>query len=355
MNLLIKTSLAEGLDRMGLLAALRYLRSGQRGIVLTFHRVLPKGGEAGCYDPHMMMSEDIFEQLLVLLRNEFDVVGLEQLMEYPEAVEHRQRVAITFDDGWEDTYSVAFPLLQKYRMPATVFVCTELLDTAESGGMLPEERLARIWNFCAQRGNLQPLIEDLHKWGLAKPRRSTRVEYSQQLKKLPMQARLLLLVHLERVFELPPSGQRQMMTWEEAQIMARNNVTLGSHTVRHCTLTSEIEEVILEELTDSRAMIQDRTGTPANLLAYPNGAYSSRVAHLARSAGYSHAFTTEMGFVTRRTDPWTAPRLSMENLVVTGRSAKLSESRTRFYLQALTRRSIQWKAMKSSFNPSSQL
>ena len=122
MNLLIKTSLAEGLDRMGLLAALRYFRSGQRGIVLTFHRVLPKGGEAGCYDPHMMMSEDIFEQLLMLLRNEFDVVGLEQLMEYPEAVEHRQRVAITFDDGWEDTYSVAFPLLQKYRMPATVFV-----------------------------------------------------------------------------------------------------------------------------------------------------------------------------------------------------------------------------------------
>jgi peptidoglycan/xylan/chitin deacetylase (PgdA/CDA1 family) len=354
MNLLIKTSLAEGLDRMGLLAALRYFRS-QRGIVLTFHRVLDKAGEAGCYDPHMMMSADIFDQLLSLLRNEFDVVGLEQLMEYPEAVEHRQRVAITFDDGWEDTYSVAFPLLQKYRMPATVFVCTDLLDHAESSAMLPEERLARIWNFCAEQDSLPPLIEDLHKWGLARPKHSTRVEYSQQLKKLPMQARLLLLAHLERVFELPPSGRRQMMTWEEAQIMARNDITLGSHTVRHCTLTSEIEDVILEELTVSREVIRERTGVQANLLAYPNGAYSSRVAHLARGVGYTHAVTTEMGFISRRTDPWAAPRLSMENLAVTGRSAKLSESRTRLYLQALTRRSLSWKPIRTSLSPTSHL
>jgi peptidoglycan/xylan/chitin deacetylase (PgdA/CDA1 family) len=137
--------------------------------------------------------------------------------------------------------------------------------------------------------------------------------------------------------------------------MARNNITIGSHTVRHCTLTSEIEEVILEELIESRAVIRRRTGTESNLLAYPNGAYSNRVAHLAREAGYSHAFTTEMGFISRRTDPWAAPRLSMENLVVTGRSAKLSESRTRFYLQALTRRSIHWKPMRGSFSPTSHL
>ncbi len=333
MNLLVKTGLAAGLDKLGLLSVLRYVRSAKQGIVLTFHRVLRDTDKHFSYDPYLVMSESVFEQLLILLRREFQVVSLEQILEHPERTEQRQRVALTFDDGWEDTYSVVYPHLLRYQMPATVFLCTGLMEPQQ---MIPEERFGRIWHHCVQTGRLPLLLEDLRKWGAPPSTSKERRSWSQYLKKLTLKTKLVLLSHLEDSYSVPSDSRRHLLTWEEAQIMARNNITFGSHTVNHCTLTAEQDSNILHELKHSRDDLYQQLNVEARFLAYPNGCCNPRIMNLAREAGFSHAFTTEMNYVTRTTNPYAIPRFAMDDFVVSDQSASLNPSRARFYLQALS-------------------
>ena len=329
MNLRLKLTIASALDKLGLLTAFRALQSSKYGIVLTFHRVLHDADIADCYDPHLAISESVFEQLLLLLRREFQVVSLSQLLECTETLDGRQRVALTFDDGWEDTHSVAYPLLLRYRTPATVFICTGLMDRA---GQIPEERFALIWKHCEKRNRLRALTGDLRKWGVPAAISFERSKWSQHLKSLPMQTKLLLLDHLEDAYGVPKTTTRQLMTWEEAQQMSRNDICFGSHTASHCALNSEPDSAIVDEFVESRAAIKRNMGFDTTHLAYPNGSYSKRVMQLAEDAGFTHAFTTEPGLLSRRTNHFKIPRISLDDLVVTDESSGLHPSRVRFHL-----------------------
>jgi peptidoglycan/xylan/chitin deacetylase (PgdA/CDA1 family) len=338
MNLWTKTVIASALDRTGLLAAFRRARSSSHGIVLAFHRVLRDRDIDLCYDSHLATSQSVFEELMILLRSEFDVISLDQLVHHSGENNHRQRVAITFDDGWEDTYSVAFPLLLQYDIPATVFLCTALLSEDDSCLMLPEERFARLWERCSRTERVPSLLEDLRKWGVAESGVVNRREWSVQLKKMCLHSKLLLLAHLEETYRPPKPCTRRFINWEEARIMARHNITIGSHTAAHCTLSSERDETVLDELSRSRAQIIDQVGGSAEFLAYPNGAYNSRVLLAARAVGFTHAFTTETGLFHRKTDPFRIPRIAMDDTVIANPPLALNVSRTHLCLQVLRRR-----------------
>ncbi len=335
MNIWLKTTLAASLDGIGLLAALRYLRSESHGIVLTIHRVLKDEDVGSCYEPHLVTTESVFEDLLCLLHNEFEIVGLEKLVGQTDTHKRRQRIALTFDDGWVDTYSVAFPLLARYGLPATIFVCTGLIANGLPYAALPEERFARIWKHCAITERLSLLSEDLRKWGVTRPQVVGRGPWSTQLKKMSIHTRLLLLTHLEDTYNTPAPLTRQFINWDEARTMASNNITIGCHTARHCTLDCEQDATVRDELSRSRREISEQISSQVQFLAYPNGAYNSRVISIARQIGFTHAFTTNTGFLSRETSPFTIPRIAIANSLITGPSLNLNSSRTRFHLQAV--------------------
>ena len=153
------------LDRIGLVGLLRSFAASHTGLVLALNRVLPQEERSLCYDPALVVSESAFVSLLRLLRQDYQVVHLEELLANPRGTEGRAKVAITFDDGWEDNYRIAFPHLMAFQMPATIFACTDLLDTQ---GVLPEERFARLWAQCAAGSTLEKLVADLNHWGMGK-------------------------------------------------------------------------------------------------------------------------------------------------------------------------------------------
>ena len=332
MNARVKAIAATCLYRSGALAMLRKFQHRDQGLVLMFHRVLPRDQKHLCYDPHLVMAQEVFGPLLELLAREYNVVSLAALAA-GDCSAGKQAVAITFDDAWEDTYSVAYPLLRSYGLPATVFLCPGLMSAAEQGAMLPEERFARIWNHAAEDGRRKFQADVTKALGETAP--LGRKSLSDALKRVPMDARLALLGEWEREFATPAPQRRALMTWDEAKIMAADGITLGSHTMRHCTLTSESDAVITRELARSREEIFSRTGDRPDFLAYPNGAFHARVEQIARTAGYSHAFTTIPGFLDKTTRVWAVPRLPMEDGVVVGAGDRFNESRARTYLQLL--------------------
>lgn len=88
--------------------------------ILGYHRI---GSLRSDHVP--TVTAETFEwQLDFLVRNKFRVVNLDAVLGMMDRGERipRRTTVITFDDGYEETYSIAWPLLKRRSFPATVFV-----------------------------------------------------------------------------------------------------------------------------------------------------------------------------------------------------------------------------------------
>lgn len=334
MQIKTKIFLSATLDRVGLVGVLRRAAAYRSGVVLALHRILPIDERDFVDDPGLVLSETAFVSLLKFLRQDYQVIPLEDLLLNPCGTGGRPKVAITLDDGWEDNYRVAFPHLLAHAMPATIFACTALLGTTEA---LPEETFTRIWNHCALTSQLASLVMDLKYWGMGSFKASgiacfRQLYWSRELKRMPISARLLLLDHITRRYQVPSAAVRRFMRWEEVRTMLRTGlIRLGSHTSRHATLSSETDRDIRQELEGSRTAIRENTGADAALLAYPNGMHNRRVLEVVRSAGFHAAMTNRPGLITPHSNRFATPRVVVSDGTVTDADLQLSPSRTSVY------------------------
>jgi peptidoglycan/xylan/chitin deacetylase (PgdA/CDA1 family) len=114
-----------------------YFRHNYVVPILMYHSVkqeVPAGNK-------LIVSSAAFDRQMEFLgRNHYNVVPLEavvRLIKSKQAVPERT-VAVTFDDGYADNYSVAFPVLKKYNLPATIFV---IVSEIGRPGMLTWEQI----------------------------------------------------------------------------------------------------------------------------------------------------------------------------------------------------------------------
>jgi peptidoglycan/xylan/chitin deacetylase (PgdA/CDA1 family) len=80
------------------------------------------------------------------------------------------------------------------------------------------------------------------------------------------------------------------LAWDELRALAERGVEIGSHTMTHPHLTELGDDELKHELVDSRTKVEDELRAPCRFLAYPYGAVDERVRAAARSAGYEASF-----------------------------------------------------------------
>src|SRR5262245_54929854 len=112
--------------RFGLPRLLRF--SGSKFGILCYHRV----GTVGV-PFHSTLKPELFEAHMRYVRSRYRVVPLRQICgQLLAAVDVPPTLAITFDDGYRDLYEHAFPILQKYEIPATVYLIGRSMETGEA-------------------------------------------------------------------------------------------------------------------------------------------------------------------------------------------------------------------------------
>jgi len=86
-------------------------------------------------DDKMTVTERNFkEQMQFLKEHGFRVITLDQLVEFInfEGQIPQRSVVITIDDGWRSAYDIAYPILERYGYPATIFVYTDMIVGSSS-------------------------------------------------------------------------------------------------------------------------------------------------------------------------------------------------------------------------------
>lgn len=298
--------LADALVRGRLLGALR--RWHDRGrtpvLILGYHRI------ATIDQPHaypldlglVSATAEEFDAQMRTLREFANPVSLDDIADavtlgrtLPE-----RAVAVTFDDSFNDTFEVAFPVLRRHGIPATVFVSTGHVEDNEPFWFEITAHLmlrvpARAITFEQCPAGL-PDGDDIA------ARRASIATLHRLLKACGNQRRRELVdgwrerfagVIDARARELSrPVSRRQILE------MAGNGIAFGSHTVSHPNLALASADTIARELNDSRTYLEALLGRRVRTLAYPFGTpdtYDERVMAAASGCGYELAVTYRQG------------------------------------------------------------
>jgi peptidoglycan/xylan/chitin deacetylase (PgdA/CDA1 family) len=287
--------------------------------ILTYHRVLPAGHPARlCEQPGMYVSPDTLAMHLQVLRQHFTLIDLGEWLDRRTAGDAlpERACCITFDDGWRDNFEYGLPVLVAARVPATVFLVSDLIGSAYR---FWPNRLASLLGRLGVRD--MPLMSGNFSALLARagfvPTGSADVEQIDRVitacKGLSDADMIGLLDAAEvRVPGMTDAGGRDLLDAAEIAAMCDSGlVRFGSHSRRHTRLLPGLTIAQLEdELRGSRNRLEQMTGRPADIFCYPNGDCSPAALELVRGV-YRAAVTTAPGWNQPDSDLHLLQRLSV--------------------------------------------
>jgi peptidoglycan/xylan/chitin deacetylase (PgdA/CDA1 family) len=263
-----------------------------RALILTYHRVVP----AVTHDPfEIQVTAQRFAQHLDYLRRTYRVVGVGDLVEQlrSQALRHRRQVVLTFDDGYEDNYRHAAPLLQQYGLPAAFY-----LTAGYVGGARPFwwDELDRL--VMSHPGNFLEVdapVQRTYALADAAGRRGAVHDLSARLRRLPAEQREALLDRLSGGRRLQAAVMDQPMTWDQARGLARQGFTIGAHSCRHPALGGLTEAQARQEVEGSKAILEGELQAEVAHFSYPHddGDYHARC-----PAGVSRTAVARAGFAS---------------------------------------------------------
>ena len=237
-------------------------------------------------------------------------------------------MVVTFDDGYADNLYNAKPLLDRYDIPATVFV---------TAGCIGQER--EFWWDELERLLLQPgtlpetlrlnVNGSLYRWELGKVANYSENDYQSHRywdveQKDNPSLRQQLFRSLYQLLHPLHHGERQrvldeLLVWAGAKSMSRPThrvlshdevvrlaegglVEVGAHTVTHPSLPTLPVALQRDEIQRSKARLEEILDCSVNSFAYPYGSLTAETVSVVRDAGFICACSSLNNVVRRGTD-----------------------------------------------------
>jgi peptidoglycan/xylan/chitin deacetylase (PgdA/CDA1 family) len=290
--------------------------SKKRRQIIMFHGVVKKDNKNLSVN-HISLEN--FRRQIKYLKENFEIVPLATFFSGDEKhaaqPDHRQ-IAITFDDGYENNYTNAFPVLREFNCPATIFVVTkclenesyylwyDLIDILKSrltpadfntaASMLSNEKKI-LFSGVTSFDELKSLFKKLN-----------TAEKDTVLK--PLFERNKSYVNgIDREFTA-------MLNKDQMKAMISSGlIEIGSHTHTHPNLSEINSDDAVFELKKSKELLEANLGTSINSIAFPDGSYNDAVKKFALDEGYKHLLAVDYKMISDQADKNILPRYCISN------------------------------------------
>ena len=265
------------------------LRGPHRFLVLSYHRVNDNGHPFFPGTPTRL-----FRSQMELLQRRFDVQPLRVLA---SGGAPKNAIAVTFDDGYRDNYTDAFPILRELGIPATIFLVTEAVD---GNRMIWHDRI-----FDAYHRTAAPIADR---------RRELAESLARARSANPVEREALITRLLGRLAVEPCDDGWDKLTWDQVREMARTGIYFGAHTLDHSILSHVGAEEARRQVRGSKERIESELDRAVTLFAYPNGSaadFNETTKTILREEGFRSAATTIAGSNDGTTDPLELRRVGM--------------------------------------------
>lgn len=192
---------------------------------------------------------ELFKQQIRWLKENVDIVPITELLNCHKR-KNKTQVAITFDDGYSCLYSVVLPILKAEQIVATVYINTQWIADSE-------------------------------------------------------------YTHKNSRADLGHYPNEKFLTWNEVNILSTQGWEIGSHGVDHIDLTKQSENIIQQELINSKITIEDKLQKKCTHFAYTWGRHNMLVESEVKNAGYQYAAAAHHGVITCTDNLLALPRMNV--------------------------------------------
>jgi peptidoglycan/xylan/chitin deacetylase (PgdA/CDA1 family) len=283
-------------------ARLTEWRSGGAGVILRFERVHP--ARAVRFRP--LESEEItpafLERLVGALRRwKFDIVSIDEVCRRASRPRSGRRfVCLTFDGGYQDIMTFAYPVLSRHRVPFAVYLPTAFPDgVGEAWWLALEQVVARH-----DRISLVMDRTERHFMIAAVSEKIELYDFLDGWMRTLAPPDLTLAIHdlcKRYSVDLAALSRNASMSWDDVSKLAEDPlVTIGSATVNYPILANLKDPAALREMTMGRAVAKAALGRDLLHFAYPfgnPGSYGRQHPIMATNAGFASAVSAVPGVV----------------------------------------------------------
>jgi peptidoglycan/xylan/chitin deacetylase (PgdA/CDA1 family) len=305
----MKQQMLKLMQATGGFAPFRFANRG-KALIVTYHRFTHGG-------PGAKMAAHAFAEQLDYLTRRYKMVSLSSIVEQLANQQPiQERIAtITIDDGYDDAYEIAFPLLRARNVPAAMFVVTDFVDQKK---WLWTDKM----RYLIAHADVRTIEGTLHERDFHVEIEcndsifSAAEKVNALLKAVPDDQKDAAIgrIALACGVELPdaPPPEYRSVSWDQIREMSDAGIEIGSHTATHPILPNIPLERARRELIESRQRITAETGRDTKLFCYPNGNYNDALAVEVERAGYTCAVTVEYGLNDEQINPFALKRIHAE-------------------------------------------
>lgn len=292
--------------------------------ILAYHRVMDFDKDSFIFETsNISATPPQFERQLAFIQRYFTPITFTDLKSYRDGSTTlpKRPIIISFDDGYKDNFTEAYPLLLKYNMRAIFFITTDFIG---SDRLFPFERLSYSLNTTEQTSI------DLNSFDLGILPLTNRQER--------IKARQIIIHYLRSraedmhrtVFDtvmdklavtIPEgTGRNQIMDWNDISEMSSGGMEFGSHSKSHPILSRVSNELLRNEVQESKTCIESRLDNKIDAFCYPASGkldYFGKREELAlKQAGYTFGVTFLHGLENYATmNPYRIRRLRIPNYI----------------------------------------
>ena len=270
------------------------------GVTRASRKFYPKNGAIIFYG-HRVTDDDegclqglrpswLAEQLDYLSRH-YHFISLSELLNYYER--HQtippNSVVVTFDDGFRDNFTNAYPILQQYHVPATVFLATGCVSSGDLpwpqqvGCLFQKTQVQRLCHVTTRK--IPVMLKSL------RDRNTARVTVMKVLGLMPRVERERSVAELSELLQVDIPRDR-MLTWDQVKTMQEGGVEFGAHSFSHPWMPLLSLEEARWEMEASLQDIQRHCGGIRPSFAFPAGSRTPDLVKMAISVGFRSVFQT---------------------------------------------------------------
>ncbi len=294
------------------------------GQILTFHRVRPDQDEERIHN-HLSLeiSPQQLEATIHFYKKEgYAFLSLDEVFEALKKGNAKTKfVAFTFDDGYLDNYTVAYPILRAHNIPFTIYITTNF----------PDYR-AILWWYILEKAVIEKDVIEFTfgpsgDYRFSCKNRTEKEATFDAIRSLINQSfqindhkELLKNIFDKTEDQLYDYSKGLVLSWDDIRTLNADPLcTIGAHTVNHFPLSQLSEKQLQDEIEISRQLIEEQIATSVQHFAYPFGKVSEaswREFEMVKKLGFKTGVTTRIGNVFPAHQHQTAclPRISVNRV-----------------------------------------